>query len=1084
MAWGTTTGIRRLVHAAAAILALAGTGALAQAGEVRVPAQPLAQSLKDVAHQTGANILFAPEAVRGLRAGAVEGSLSAQDAVNRLIAGTNLQAVPDGSGGLIVRAVPTLPAPPEAVSPSADREAPAETIIVTGIRGSLQRDLDIKRASLGLTDAITMEDIGKFPDSDLATALMRIPGVTVNRAVTSLNGIDTTTGEPTEITVRGFGPTFNETLFDGRKVSSGVSNRAFDFSALNSDMVQEVDILKSPDASLSAGAIGATINIKYPKPLDNPGLRLAASASTTISPEEGNLTPNGNILFSDSFAGGRIGILMVGAYAETRSRSNEATVWGWEGTYLDPCQFAGAAMPCAAALVPDTSRPVWFIQDYGVYQIHNWQMRGNALAVVQWQPTDGLLVTLNGNFSRDDLKERQYNYAIWNNANEMRNVATAADGTITDFVRNNTPTDFDAELNEQVLQSYDVGLNMKWRVDDKLTITADADTLLSSLNPGGQFGDFSVDVGYGPSTPAGIYGNNTGIAVSSSDKHVLPYYTSYGPSDNASQFLDPNILGSHVITLMSQRNRNVVNQAKLEASWETEDIQIAAGFQYEADHMKLADYQDFANNQWQAYAGYGPASNNYYMSGPNAGLPAGVALPSSMFAKSFSTNDFIPGWSGASALPPQILAFDPLAVYKYLEGLGNPTTPTKIPGFNWGCCNPAYSGAYQVILDPSSFQHIYEDNYAGYLVVTQDTKLAGLPLMVHAGMRLEYTDLTSTGIEQLPTALTLMPSDRTAFLVSYGAAGQVSNQHSYHYLLPNLDLNLQASEDLQIRFDASRTLTRPPLNYITPVLGLPASERVGSLVATGGNPGLMPYISDNADLSAEWYYAANSYVSVDSFLKNVSNFIVSDTMTETIGSVMDPTTGKAAQFRISSYVNGPTASVYGLEIAVQHMFADTGFGFQANGTLVQSDRPYNARDLTTSGFAVTGLADSANVVAFYDKNSFQLRIAANWRDSYLDHFGQYQKRFRLRGRAGLRQCRVEHRSQHQLRCNRGACSVLRDHEFARIRPTARAGVSPNRSSMSWPMAGASRSASITNSSLRKLCSFRTARHGAATIASV
>jgi len=990
MVGGCTPGIRKLVLAAAAVPVLAGNFALAS--EVHVPAQPLAQSLKDVAHQTGANILFAPEAVRGRIAAALEGEMSAKDAVSRLIAGTGLQVVYDSGGGLIVRQMPPQSTPPEPPPPlpPPPLEHDAETIIVTGIRGALQRDLDIKRGAAGIVDGITSEDAGKFPDANLATALMRVPGVTVNRAVTSMNGVDSSTGEPSEITVRGFGPTFNETLFDGRKISSGVSDRAFDFSALNSDLVQEVDILKSPDPSLSAGAIGATINIKYPKPLDSPGLHLAASASTTYAPEEGRFTPNGNALFSDSFAGDTIGILLAGAYAETKSRSNEVSVWGWEGTYLDPCQFAAAAAPCGATLTPDTTRPVWYIQDYGVYQIHNWQMRENARAVVQWQPSEALLITLDGNFSRNDLKERQYNYAIWNNANEMRDIETAPDGTIVNFIRPNTPTDFDAQVNEQVLQSYDTGFNLRWNLSSRLTVTADADSALSSLNPGGQFGDFSVDVGYGPSTPQGTNGTNIGIAVSPDDGHVLPYYTSYGPNGDSSQFLDPNIIGSHVIVLMSQRNRNSVNQAKLGASWEGDRFTVAAGFQYEANHMKLVNDNNFTNNQWQAFAGYGPASGNYYTTGAAAGLPAGVALPASLFGNSFSTANFIPGWSGAGALPPRILAFNPEAVVKYLQGLGNPATPNAIPGFNWGCCDPAYRGVFQVVLDPASFQHIYEDNYAGYAVVSGAAAIMGMTLKYQAGLRSEYTELTSTGIGRLPTGLSVMPSDHTAFLVTYGDTSQVSNRNSYGYLLPNLDLNLELSDSLQLRLSASRTLTRPPLSYITPVLNLTASERVGSLVASGGNPGLEPYLSDNLDLSAEWYYAPNSYLSLNSFLKNVSNFVVSGTTTQTISGVIDPTTGKSALFRVSSFRNGPTANVYGLEVALQHVFGETGFGFQANGTVVESDKPYNANDLTTGGFAVTGLADSANLIVFYDKDGVQLRLAANWRDSYLDHFGQEQ----------------------------------------------------------------------------------------------
>jgi iron complex outermembrane recepter protein len=987
MGGGRTPGFGRLVLWAAAATVLGASGSFADAGEVHVPAEPLALSLRDIAHQTGANILFAPDAVRGRQAAAVNGLLSALDAVARVIDGTDLEVVLDGTSGLIVRQIKTEPAAmPTAVAPAPE----AETIIVTGIRGSLQRNLDVKRGALGLVDAITYEDAGRFPDSNLATALMRVPGVTVSRAVTSLNGINSSTGEPTEITVRGFGPTFNETLFDGRKIPSGISNRGFDFSALNSDLVQEVDVLKSPDPSLSAGAIGATINVKYPRPLDTPAPRFAASVSTTYTPETGHLTPNGNVLVSDTFDGGRFGFLVAAAYAETRSRSNEVSVWGWEGTYLDPCQFAGTTKTCGATLVPGTARPVWYIQDYGIYQIQNWQVRENAIAVLQWQPSSAMLLTVNGNFSRNDLKEQQNGYAIWNNAGEMRNVTTAADGSITGFVRANTPTDFDSQDDEQVLQSYDLGANLRLDPGHHLTITADADIALSSLNPGGQLGEYCVDVGYGPSTASGINGSNIGISVAAGGNHVLPYYASYGPNGDASRFLDPTIIGSHVVVMMSQRNRYSVNQAKLEAAWDNDDFRITAGFHYLANHMKLVTYQNFANNQWQAFSGYGPASKNTYTTGATTGLPAGVALPASLFTKSFSTANFISGWRGADALPSRILTFDPHAVVAYLESLGDPATPTTIPGFNWGCCDPTYHGKFEIVRDPGSYQHIYEDNFAGYVLITGKTQVARLPLRYYAGLRVESTDLSSTGIGRPPTSLTVMPSDHTAFLVTYGTETPVTNKRSSYYFLPNIDLNLALTDDVEVRLDASRTLTRPPLNYLTPITNLTASERVGSLVATGGNPQLEPFLSNNLDASAEWYYASNSYVSANAFLKNVTNFIVSGTTTQTINNVWDPTTGAAALFRVSSYVNGPEAYVYGLELALQHVFDDTGFGLQANGTLVGSNKPYNPHDLTTSGFAVTGLADSANLIAFYDKDGFQIRIAANWRDSYLDHFGQQQ----------------------------------------------------------------------------------------------
>jgi TonB-dependent receptor len=115
----------------------------------------------------------------------------------------------------------------------------------------------------------------------------------------------------------------------------------------------------------------------------------------------------------------------------------------------------------------------------------------------------------------------------------------------------------------------------------------------------------------------------------------------------------------------------------------------------------------------------------------------------------------------------------------------------------------------------------------------------------------------------------------------------------------------------------------------------------------------------------------------------------------TVNGVIDPTTGQPAIFTVTTNVNGPAADIYGAEFAIQHLFGDSGFGFQANATLVSTNKPYNPGNLAVSGFAVTGLANSANVVLFYDRHRFQARVALNWRDQYLDHFGQPQNNSRF-----------------------------------------------------------------------------------------
>ncbi len=100
--------------------------------------------------------------------------------------------------------------------------------------------------------------------------------------------------------------------------------------------------------------------------------------------------------------------------------------------------------------------------------------------------------------------------------------------------------------------------------------------------------------------------------------------------------------------------------------------------------------------------------------------------------------------------------------------------------------------------------------------------------------------------------------------------------------------------------------------------------------------------------------------------------------------------GSPAIFTVTSQVNGPSAEVRGLELAWQHVFGDTGFGFQANATFVGTNKPYDPNDLSVSGFAVTGLANSSNFVPFYDKYGFQARVAVNHRSESLDRFGQTQ----------------------------------------------------------------------------------------------
>jgi TonB-dependent receptor len=459
-------------------------------------------------------------------------SLIANERIRRAVS-----AILGGVSALSIGVVAAPAGAADSTSAAASANAPLEEVIVTGLRASLQKSLDIKKNSDGIVDAISAEDIGKFPDANLATAMERIPGVTVSRAAVSLTGTGgvSTTGDASQITVRGFGPQFNTTLFDGRQVptSIGNSNRGFNFGSVGSDFVGQLDVMKTPDSTLSSGAIGATINIKYPKPFDHAGFQLAGSFSGNESTGESKFAPNAGLLVSDTFADGRFGILVDAAYSDSKTRSNHINVQGWEGSHLKPSQLAGgpAPTPTEEATITD-----WFIQDYGIYQEHLDDKRVGGRLVLQAKPSDNVEITLDDNYSSESIVQHQYGFSVWFNNGSLTNVTQSADGSVIDFTQPATPTDFQAQLNRSFTTANTVGFNVKWDTSENTSFMFDAYNAVAKLNPNGELGVDS-DVGYG-NTAA----NNTDLRLVVPGGHNVPYPVNYGPSGDASQFVNPSVV--------------------------------------------------------------------------------------------------------------------------------------------------------------------------------------------------------------------------------------------------------------------------------------------------------------------------------------------------------------------------------------------------------------------------------------------------------------------------------------------------------------------------------------------------------------
>jgi TonB-dependent receptor len=205
---------------------------------------------------------------------------------------------------------------------------------------------------------------------------------------------------------------------------------------------------------------------------------------------------------------------------------------------------------------------------------------------------------------------------------------------------------------------------------------------------------------------------------------------------------------------------------------------------------------------------------------------------------------------------------------------------------------------------------------------------------------------------------------------------------------------------VKVRFDVSRTEDAPPNGQLIP--NTTYGGRVNALTATGNNPGLLPYLSDNFDLGAEWYYGRNSYVSLDGFFKHVTNFPTSSvqSLATTIidpapainpnnGGPLSNTSGQPLVFAESTVTNALSADVHGVEFTVQQMLV-WGFGLQVNGTYVHTNKNFDNTALTTNQFALPGVGNSANLIGFYDAHGLQARLTVQWQGTQLLGLGQEQ----------------------------------------------------------------------------------------------
>ena len=881
-----------------------------------------------------------------------------------------------------------------------------EVIVQGGIRGSLTRSMDIKRDSAGVVDAISAEDMGKFPDANLAESLQRITGVSISRQ----------RGEGSQVTVRGFGPEYNLVTLNGRQMPThSNTSRSFDFGDLASEGIAGVQVYKTGRADVPTGGVGSLINISTTRPLENPGQTASFSAkmvNDTSTREGDEITPEFSGIYSNTFANDTIGIAIT-ASSQTRNNGvNAAETTGW---FTNPGDYSGArGVPNDANQVNRSTSDAEFysIPQQIAYAINEYESkRINGQLVLQWAPTETVTATLDYIHSELDLDHTMSDMSAWfSNSNASSQTSLWNDGEQRSplmYSETHDNADFAMGVHQdgRKNENSSVGLNLEWQASDRLNIALD-------------YHDSSAETG--ANSP---YGTSSLVTMASFNKvGSTVYYDTELPilSQNLNSGADgadrPLYKNDMIITgsvFSNEAAKMDIEQSKLSGNFElSESSSIDFGIQLTEVSNRFVSSNVQLDN-WGGFTQPGELTD---------------ILTRSSIAGQFDQVD--------GGNDPRLHTEYFTTSLEEIISVGEASyAATDTAYAQTGDCGTGYCAS----TDWSTDKRTTEETSSAYIQLNSALEYYGMPVNLQMGLRYEETDVTSAALAPTYDDVYWLGGNEFTMVAAVdenGDAIQAFEDYTgdYSLLLPSIDMDIEVAENVIVRASYSQTATRPSFTDIQGgiTVGGTSFKNDGGF-ANGGNPGLIPIESDNYDVSVEWYYDEGSYLSVGYFEKNVANFIGSSVRQgETLFNLNFPLEGTLfnqavadsgidplqysdvgayilanypdnaaidgdriygvdgdplVTFQITSPANQEDASVDGIEINLQHNFGETGFGMIANATFVNADVAYDNMQID-SQFVLNGLSDSANLVAFYDKDGLQARLAYNWRDEFLAGVGQ------------------------------------------------------------------------------------------------
>ncbi len=776
-----------------------------------------------------------------------------------------------------------------------------DTVVVTGLRGSLKASMETKRDALGVVDAINAEDIGKFPDTNLAESLQRITGVSIDRR----------NGEGSQVTARGFGPQFNLVTLNGRQIpgSDGFSNgdittggngagtRSFNFAQLASEAISEVQVYKTGRADIPTGGIGAAINIKTARPFDNDGMVAnfgVKGVYDNSSPFDSEITPEVSGIFSFANDDKTWGVGLNASYQERHGGSVQSTVNAWNIAAWDGSEVA-MRPDGTVTNAPDIGQLYGLPNDIRYAFSDFKRERVNAQAVLQFAPSDAITFTVDYTFAQNDIEEDRGEQTMWLQRNgSFTHLEFDTDETIATpvFLRDivgGKDFGFEQQRNMQKNELNSLGFNAEWNVTDSFGLTLDFHNSESESRPNEPVtGGSAVFVSLaGTNCPLGVCTGAWAQEFQFNNGLPIAGRTFFDSSANAVANVGGTVnpafgegnLGSQMLRIWETEQTAEVQQARLDGKLDFENGRLNFGVDLRTVEMtRRTGYGEAVLGDWSA---------------SDAGGNAGMVDLLTPFNMTGLFNDF--STSGAAGSAWRGNAVD-LAQW----GLGF-THPTSGRVYNWNRNNTTTPDGVLAV-DPAldNDNAIKEDVQAAYVQFAIKGELGDMPTNTLLGVRYEKTEVESVSSIFLPTNI-VWTANNDFTLARSTDLQPFAEKTEYSHVLPSLDFDIGLTDTLKGRLSYSKTIARANYGnlYAGPNPGTPSgSILVNETTRAAGNaqnPALVPLESDNLDMSLEWYFADSGFVAVGWWEKRVDNFIGTSVARENLYNIRDVTSGPDAQ---------------------------------------------------------------------------------------------------------------------------------------------------------------------------------------------